>query len=165
MAKKRSKDQKDYIPYKKQVFPLLFLLLIGGAIAVTTITDTTIDSGNITAENLYFGNTNGTGNATLPERPFTSNSVRTINVDAGGGGDFLTIQEAINQVPYMLRHMYIINISTGVYNEDLRIPPVLVSDIIRLDEGSVEGLRIRGNVADINAVQVNSIHIISPLGS
>lgn len=148
-----------------------FIFIGGFVLANTIITNTgtstfgsSIDLGdnNITVANMFFGNTNGTFNETAPNRPFVSNAPRTITVNAGGGADYLTIQEAVNQVPYILRHKYIINVADGTYEEDVYVPPMTVSGI-NGNEGSVIMLDIVGN-SMVNT-RVKSFQVTSHIGT
>lgn len=60
-----------------------------------------------------------TERAEIDDRQYTSQQDRTINVP----DDYDTIQEAVNQLPYLIRHEWTINVSDGTYDEDVYIPP------------------------------------------
>ena len=173
MKQKNETKLNNFLRKNKTIFMFTFLLVFLGGLAIaTTISDTGITTpmgtytnltaDNVTAGNLNFGDTNGTFNETFPERPFVSNAPITITVDESGGADYLTIQEAVNQVPYMLRHKYIISIADGTYDEDVYVAPIVVSGIFT-DEGSVMMLQIEG--ASKNATLVKSFHITSVTGT
>lgn len=118
-------------------------------------------SGNISIDNMFFGNTNGTHNETSSNRPFVSNYPRNISV-CSSGCDYTRIQDAINQVPLILRHEYLIDIHDGVYNENLYIPPIISSGVLNdgiYNQGSCVMLKIWGNQSDRNAVSIQSAQI------
>lgn len=87
-------------------------------------------------------------------RPLYSVANRTITV--GATGEYATIQEAVNQIPYFLLHPYRINVQDGTYNEDVIIGPITG---IRIRTGSTESvpLIISGNAATPANVKVNSV--------
>lgn len=87
-------------------------------------------------------------------RPLYSTTARTISV--GATGDYLTIQEAVNQIPYFLLHPYRINVQDGTYSEDVIVGPITG---IRIQTGSTESvpLIISGNAVTPANVKVNSV--------
>jgi len=99
-------------------------------------------------------------------RPLFSIKPRDIYVNISGGGNYTTIQEAVNQIPYFLNHRYRIFIAEGIYNEDIKIPAFILSDITDLTEGSVSGLQMGG--ATINSgynVKIKSMSITTAIGA
>ena len=162
-----------------KVFSLISLVLLAIAMSTTDITDnsittpivtvTTGDINNLTSEyaaisNLSFGSIPREIYPDNPSRPLTSNGDVNITVCAAGC-DYTTIQEAINQVPYLLRHTYQILISDGTYSENVYVPPTVCARSRGDDEGSVICLRIRGNTTDMNAVKLTSIQISGNIGA
>lgn len=130
-----------------------------------TGTYTNVTATQVNTTQLFFGNSSSSFNDNAPNRPLVSQKATDITV-CSSGCDFTIIQDAINTVPYMLRHKYRIFINEDLdYNEDLWIPPVIVSDITDNTEGSTDALRIIGNCSNINGVIVNSIHVTSSQGA
>lgn len=143
---------------------LFGIIIFGGLGYATTISDTGItDTPSVTAGNFLFGNSSGNFNYTVAERPLTSNTDSSKTV-CSSGCDYTTIQEAINNVPLVLRHKYEINISAGTYNEDIYIPPIMNSRSSN-SEGSVVPLSIRGVQGNQNAVLVKSIQVSGVVGT
>ena len=130
-------------------------------LTVTNLTTENINTTNIYAGQLYYGNAPGflTAPAT---RPFTTNAEITVDVCASGC-NYTLIQDALDVVPYMLRHNYEIAISAGTYDENLFVYPSVVADVLNPTEGAVEGLEFYG--ANMNTVFIKSIHVISSQGS
>lgn len=159
---KHSYTNKSYKKWTTFSWFLFGLILFAGVGYATTINEWSTTSNQIT-----FGNTSGLSGQ-VPNRDLVSTlpsgSTKNITV-CSSGCDYTTIQEAINEVPYMLRQKYFINVSSGTYNEDIWVPPILVADILSPTEGSVGGLQIKGNCADLSAVKVKSIHITGANGA
>ena len=153
---KETKTNKFLRKNKSLIGIVSILMLIGMVWAVTTITD----SGTITPQ-LTFGLNAGDVINQASTRPLVSSADTNIAVPA----DYATIQEALNTVPFMLRHKYIITVSDDTYDENLWIPPTIIMDILDATDGSTVGLRLRGNTGDVNGVKVKSIHISSGIGS
>ncbi|KAL5983513.1 hypothetical protein ACLOJK_017599 [Asimina triloba] len=68
---------------------------------------------------------NALGVEGIIDSPYLTSKVgtnRTIKVDAGGGEDFTSVQEAINSVPDGNSEWIIIHIRKGVYREKIHIP-------------------------------------------
>jgi hypothetical protein len=113
----------------------------------------------ISIEQLQYalGNTGFSGR--LSDRPMVSEQARTLTV----GTDTSTIQEALNEIPLILRHRFEVKVPDGTYDEDLLIPPCLVADAAGLNkdgstpEGASHFPRITGNMTSPKNVQVNSI--------
>lgn len=117
-------------------------------------------SNSLYVGNLYFGNTSGAYNETRPNRPLTTNASVNLTVCAVGC-NYTTIQDAMYDLPYILRHRYEIHIMDGVYNEDVIIPPTVVSAITNSD-GAQGGLRLWGEGMD--KVKVKSIMVNGATG-
>jgi len=149
------------------IFGILLLMGIGFATTISNgesifTGDLNLGENELIAGNLFFGSTNGTFNETCSNRPLTSNEAKTITVDASGGADYTTIQEAVCQVPFILRHKYIISVNAGTYDEDVYLPPIIVSGI-NSGEGSVVMLGLYGhNKAD---TFLKSLQITSHIGT
>jgi hypothetical protein len=92
-------------------------------------------------------------------RPLFSTQERTISIKVDGTGDYPTIQDALNDIPYFLSHQYYINLECGYYPENLYVPPFTMSSIISSVEGSTEGLWISGGVHMQGCTSIDSIHI------
>lgn len=127
-----------------------------------TVNDTatvgTLDAGSVNAEQVRFAQNNTGFSGRVGDRPIVSEQARTINV----GTDVSSIQEAVNEIPLLLRHRYKINVESGTYSEDLLIPPFMVADTSGEDSaGNVEGAthnpRITGDTATPSNVEVSSI--------
>ena len=101
----------------------------------------------------------------LAGRDIISTHNRTISV--GTSGEFQSIQEAINQVPLILTHKYIINIEAGTYDEDLIIPPIITAGSTSASEieGAVASLKVQGISGTATDLKIKSLQIITPLGA
>ena len=147
------------------------ILMIGGVFATTVITDSgtstfgsNVDTGdnNLTTANMFFGNTYGKFNETCPNRPFTTNEERTITV--GVGKDYETIQEAVCQTPFLLRHKFTINVDAGTYDEDIYIPAIIGSGLnTGGSEGSVIMFTLNGDT--MANTKIKSLQITSHIGA
>ncbi|NLV14369.1 hypothetical protein [Haloarcula argentinensis] len=113
-------------------------------------------------EALYARNNTGHSNR-LSSRPLVSTQDRTITV----GTDTDTIQEALNEIPLLLRHEFVIDIPDGTYDEDLLVPTVMHADTAGRsqqydsDEGVSQNPWIQGNTSTPSNVTVNSISVAS----
>jgi len=98
-------------------------------------------------------------------RPLVSNEPRTIAV----GTDTDTIQEALDMVPRILRHEWVIDIPSGTYDEDLYIAGVQGLDLTHTYDGQPQGasraLKIKGDDTAPSNVEVSSIFIASCSGN
>lgn len=135
---------------------LIILTVMVAVFAIIVTAGAWIDTLNF---GLYAGNS-----GQQAKRDLVSSTEINLTVCASGC-DYTTIQEAVNQVPYMIRHRFTIHVSDGTYAEDVWIPPILVADIIDTEEGSVVGFRLVGNESNINGVKLKSIHVTTALGS
>lgn len=148
-----TKSSKKWVYFNWFIFGIILLAGFGYA--------TTVNENTINTPQLDFGAIAGiSGQAS--SRLLVSNQSTTLTV-CSSGCDYNNIQEAINTVPLILRHPYLILISAGTYNENLWIPPTIVGDIISNTEGSVQGLKIYGE--NMNTVFLNSIQVSSSLGA
>lgn len=177
LKQKYSKVSRANKNFRYFIWTIVGILMFGaiGVFASNYISDNYSSFGGTTDFNvtntteayngqMYFGNTYGTFNETCPNRPFTSNAPRTITVNASGGSDYTTIQEAVCQVPFILRHEYRINVADGTYNEDVYIPTTITSGINNpATEGSVVMFQIDGN-SKVNT-KVKSFHATSIIGT
>ncbi len=98
-------------------------------------------------------------------RPLVSNESKTITV----GTDTETIQEALDSVPRILRHEWVIEIPDGTYDEDLYLAGVQGIDLTHTYDGEPQGasraLKISGDDTAPSNVQVSSIFIASCTGN
>lgn len=117
---------------------------------------------SIDTKNQKIGSTIGENNATYPNRPMTSESITTLTV--GPDKQFQTITDALKQVPFIIRHYYLIEIDEGTYEEDVYIPPVVVSRL-HSTEGAIIGLKIHGNGTNPTDTKINSMTIASCVGT
>lgn len=115
----------------------------------------------INVSNLYFGNTYTTYNATWPNRPLVSNAATSKTVCASGC-DYTTINSAMKDVPFILRHSYAINVGVGTFDEDVLVPPT-ISSFTGASEGGVGAFSIYGN--SMNGTRVRSIQVLSSVGA
>lgn len=106
--------------------------------------------------------------ARLTDRPLVSEQNRDITV----GTDTDTIQEALNEIPLLLRHNFIIRIPDGTYDEHLLVPPFTLADTAGVDnagagadEGATQNPWIRGNQTTPTNVSVNSITVTGTTGA
>ncbi|AGC34574.1 virion component [Haloarcula sinaiiensis tailed virus 1] len=123
---------------------------------------------NADTEELQYAANNTGYSGRLTDRPLVSTQDRDITV----GTDTSTIQEALNEIPLLLRHNFAVRVPDGTYDEDLLVPPVVIEDTAGLDDagaGSDEGASqipwIRGNTTTPTNVTVNSITVSSTQGA
>lgn len=116
-----------------------------GLCALGSSSLTANNTGNFS--NVWVGNTTSNGEGTYngykyncTQRPLTSNTNITVNVPA----DVPTIQQALCNVPYFLRHTYVIYVDGATYtaNENVTFSMLYGSDDFKLGQ-----LRIRGVAA------------------
>src|SRR3990167_4561310 len=140
------------------------LILIAGVGYATTVSENGLfaNNGVVNVSNLNYGNISGTYQETIAGREFTTNYQRILRV--GTDKEFQTIQSAINQVPFMLRHNYTIIIDDGTYAEDLYFPSMIIQRR-HPTEGSVVGLELKGNTSNINGVKIKSIQASGIIGA
>lgn len=167
----KNKLNKHIGKYKNIYLFLSIVLLLGviGVVATTIITNNEIYTNymnvtNISVGNLYFGEKLGAWNSTNASRPFTSNNQTMLYVCQDGTCAYNSIQEAIYDVPFLLRHHYLIYVGNGTYNEDIYIPSTITS-FTTLTEGSVGGLDLIGNTTDLTQVKVKSIQVSGIVGA
>lgn len=127
-----------------------------------------VNNPSVATEDLQYALNNTGYSNRLSDRPLVSTQDRDITV----GTDTSTIQEALNEIPFLLRHNYVIRVPDGTYTEDLLVPPFLTADTAGIDdagagveEGATQNPWIRGNTTDPTLVQVNSITVASTNGS
>jgi len=97
-----------------------------------------------------------------PVRVNMSTANTTISVDVNGGGDFTSLQEAINQIPMWMAHTYRFNVADGTYDEDIVVPAFYFERIISQaydsnTKGFLDGLEIVGNDSNPSNVKIKSI--------
>jgi len=142
-----------------------YLTELGDSVICTSISAADHDNltvGNLTAGQLFYGDTRGDFNETNVSRPFTSRNDISVTV-CSSGCDYPTIQDAVDQIPYILRHEYDIEIGAGTYEEDVYIPPIINSQT-HSTEGSCCAVDISGT-ATIDDVKVKSFHVTSAIGT
>ncbi|KKN69649.1 hypothetical protein LCGC14_0439520 [marine sediment metagenome] len=139
---------------------------------LNTTSNVTFDNMNLTGDlnatniyggNFYFGNTSGTFDETCPDRPLVSNADRDISV-CSSGCDYITIQEAVCQIPLINRFKTKIDVGVGTYLEDVFIPPVITSGL-HPTEGAISRVQIIGSQVTPLNVKVNSFTISSGSGT
>lgn len=126
-----------------------------------------VDAVSVGAEQLQYalGNTGFSGR--LSDRPLVTESATTLTV----GTDTATIQEALNQIPFVIRHNFEISVPDGTYNENLLVPPFLVADSAGLNrddttnEGASHLPRITGNISTPANCKVDSITVTGTQGA
>ena len=134
-----------------------FLLLTGLVIATTQINDKSVATPQVT-----WGSVAGLSNQAAVRNMVSTGAVNlTVCTE---GCNYTTIQAAINTLPFIIRHQYVIDVRNGAYAEHVFIPSMIVADVTDSTEGSVVGVSIRGNQSDWGVVQVLSFHIASQLG-
>jgi len=113
-----------------------------------------------------FGNTGYSGR--LSDRPMVTESETILTV----GTDTATIQEALNQIPLIIRHNFEIQVPDGDYSgEDLLVPPFMVADDAGMNRDDVTGEgashlpRITGNIDTPTNVQVGSFTVTGTQGA
>lgn len=116
-------------------------------------------------QTLFQNNTGFSGR--LSDRPLVSQSETSLTV----GTDTASIQEAINQIPLILRHNFEIQVPDGTYDENLLVPPLLVADSAGMNrdgttnEGASHIPRITGDIDTPTNVQVNSFTVAGAQGA
>ena len=161
---------------KKPVIWIILIMGLIGCILLASATDFT-PQGNINlrniynitngtgiySTNIYFGQNLGTFGETKPNRPLTSNADRSVTV-CSSGCTYSTVQSAIDDVPFILRHQYTVNIRDGNYSEDVYVPP-LVTSATTNTEGSCCTLEVIGNQSDMNGVRIKSLQVSGITGT
>jgi len=146
-----------------------------GSEVTATIDDSGIDHSQTTGTRTHSGDdltpdllTTGdlsvgkSANVTGNSRPFITDSNVSVMVDAGGGQDYTTIQDAVNDIPLVVRHKYVINVANGTYNEDVVIPQIITGNVVpnasSLGPGDEFGLvSLNGDPTTPSNVVVDSI--------
>ncbi|WP_225741237.1 C1q-like domain-containing protein [Halorussus halophilus] len=111
-----------------------------------------------------------------PAYDLISNQDKTLTVDAGGGADYTSIQDAVDAVPKLLRHEYLIDVAAGIYDEDVIIrgshnigftegDTLLAADGTAISAGENAGLQIVGDISAPSNVSVNSITVTGCVGT
>jgi len=107
------------------------------------------------------------GIAPQEDRPLWSTGDKTVTVDASGGGDFTSIQEAIdNELAVIQRHKLKIDVAAGDYStEDVYVPPTLVSRVPYGSTTEWRSLEIVGDRTTPSNVDVGSFFLDSVTGA
>jgi hypothetical protein len=100
-------------------------------------------------------------------RPMVSTG--SINVTVGSGGDYDSIQTAIeNEFPWLIRHKVNINVSDGSYDEHVVIPPYVANwteSPTQSDKGERVPITIEGNQSSPSNCQIGSITVSGGVGT
>lgn len=122
---------------------------------------------SVSQEQLQYALNNTGFSGRLSGRPIVTESETILKV----GTDTSTIQEALNQIPLIIRHNFEIQVPDGTYNENLLVPPFLVADSVGKNretadaEGASHVPRINGNINTPTKVEVNSFTITGTQGA
>jgi hypothetical protein len=89
-----------------------------------------------------------TGTPTGTDRPLWTTESTTVTVDAAGGADYTSIQDALNNIPLFILHSYAINVRDGDYTSEgtLIVPPHVLSYIDRDTNDESVNITIYGDV-------------------
>lgn len=119
-----------------------------------------IDMGNNTLQNFNYGVNSATTNGYTYDRgnrPFTTEADSTVTV--GVGKDYTTIQEALDNIPFIIRHKHDITIDNGVYVENLFFPPFTIGRVHYDNptwEGAI-GVTVRGQNSIVDSIMVSGV--------
>lgn len=100
-------------------------------------------------------------------RPLVSNADKTVTVNPDGSADYSTIQDALDQIPIILRHQFRIELDDDTYNEDAFVHPTITGEPTA-EDGTSEGggaVTIVGNTTDSTLTSVSSVTSFSFRGS
>lgn len=139
----------------------------GGTLAPESLRSGTVEADSVAAERVETGALNAAGltvgpaDTTLGDRPLVSTERRVLSVP----GDFETIQAALDEVPLVLRHEYVVAVDDGSYDEHLVVPPVLAGHPKARSDQERSGLEIYGNGDAPERVTANSLTISGCTGA
>lgn len=102
----------------------------------------------------------GFNQAGSPPRTLVSTQDREIVVPR----DHDTIQEAVDEIPLLMRHKLDVVIEPGEYDEDVIVPP-FIGEWARPNQKELVPVRINGNQDDPSQVTVNSLFATSAIGT
>lgn len=98
-------------------------------------------------------------------RPLASTGNVRVTVDADGGGDYRSIQAAIdNELPWLVEHEVDISVADGTYDEDLVIPPYVANWAEATSEGERVPIQITGDRGSPGNVRVGSAMVTGGVG-
>ncbi|MCA9497046.1 MAG: right-handed parallel beta-helix repeat-containing protein [Nanoarchaeota archaeon] len=109
-----------------------------------------------------FGLNDGTYNETSKNRPITTEGITYL--DVGIGKTYSTIQDAANNLPLVIRHLTHIRVFDGTYNEDVFVPPVMISKTTTT-EGPIVGAHIVGQGVNRTDVKIKSVTFSGCIGT
>lgn len=137
----------------------------GGSLDADAVTADEVEAGALAADALTAGRLNA-ANATVGEgefgdRPLVSTERRVLSVP----DDYDTIQAAIDDVPLVLRHEYVVAVADGTYDEHLSVPPVIAGHPKERSDQERSGLEIYGNSENPERVVANSLTISGCTGA
>lgn len=97
--------------------------------------------------------------STPRSRPAVTNSDTSVSVPT----DYETVQDALNDIPILVRHRYDINLENGTFDEDVIVPPFIhgVNSAITAEMGT---LKILGDSATPSNVEVGSVYTAGGVG-
>ena len=119
----------------------------------------------------YPGSSDGSGGSS-PEnydgsRPLVSTG--SISVSVGSGGDYDSIQAAIeNEFPWLIRHKVNINVSDGSYDEHVVVPPYIANwteSPTQSSKGERVPITIEGNQSSPSNCQIGSFTVSGGVGT
>lgn len=107
----------------------------------------------------------GTSETNEGDRPLATSGAVGVTVDAGGGGDYESIQAAINnEVPWLVQHPIDIKVTGGTYDEDVLLPPYMSNWAEQSDRGERIPIQITGNTNSPSNVKVKSFMATGGIG-
>ncbi|UPV76663.1 hypothetical protein M0R89_19215 (plasmid) [Halorussus limi] len=115
----------------------------------------------------YPGSSDGqtTSQTNEGDRPLTTTGSVGVTVDSGGGGDYESIQAAINnEVPWLVQHPIDIGVKGGTYDEDILLPPYMSNWAEQGDRGERIPIQITGDTNSPSNVKVNSFMATGGVG-
>ncbi len=102
-------------------------------------------------------------------RPLVSTGSISVTVDGSGGGDYDSIQAAIeNEFPWLIRHKININVEDGSYDEHVVVPPYMANwteSPMQSDRGERVPITIEGNQSSPSNCQIGSFTVSGGVGT
>lgn len=139
----------------------------GATLAPESVAAGTVEAESVAAERVETalsdtnGLTVGPSDTTLGDRPLVSTESRVLVVP----NESDTIRAALNAVPLVLRHEYVVSVADGTYDEHLVVPPVLAGHPNSRADQERSGLEVYGNGEAPERVRVNSLTISGCTGT
>lgn len=109
----------------------------------------------------------GSGDASFGgTRPAINTEKTYVEVDAGGDGDYESIQAAIdNEFPWLVQRPVQIDVRPGTYDEHVMLPPYLANWAEQSDRDERVPVQIKGNRDDPGSVTVRSLMATGGVGA